>query len=81
MQPPRQQPAASKRPNAANHPPPRKLEVNDIRRVGGRVHWLVRLRDRDTTHVPRPAKLEARASRDAPRKIIRSAAPDVKASA
>jgi hypothetical protein len=30
--------------NAAHHAPPRKIELYDVLRVGGRVHALVRLR-------------------------------------
>jgi hypothetical protein len=31
-------------PNARHHPPPRAIEVDDKRRVGGRVHAVVRRR-------------------------------------
>jgi hypothetical protein len=40
------QAADFRRINAANHPPPRPTESDDIVRVGGRVHWLVRQRCR-----------------------------------
>src|SRR4051812_8979706 len=54
--------------NAANHPPPRPAKEFNSHRAGGRVHWLVRVRDWDimpgppptalgvTRHPPRPAK-------------------------
>jgi len=42
----------AERHNAANHPPPRPTESDDIVRVGGRVHWLVRVRVRDSAHLP-----------------------------
>jgi hypothetical protein len=46
--------------NAANHPPPDPAKVDNILRVGGRVHWLVRVRAEVMTHLPPPAILEAR---------------------
>ena len=42
----------AERHNAANHPPPRPTESDDVIRVGGRVHWLVRARVRDSAHLP-----------------------------
>src|ERR1044072_444000 len=59
--------------NAANPPPPGHTIEDEIPRVGGRVHWLVRGRDRDmttppTTHLTRSPRLPRRHAENNPKR-------------
>ena len=64
---------AKERPNAANHPPPSPVEVNDKARVGGRVHWLVR--GRHTAEATRSAQPTPSASTPATMELNHARSP------
>jgi hypothetical protein len=49
-------------PNAAHHAPARNLRVLNSHRVGGRVHWLVRVHDWGSAQLPRTRRTRSDAS-------------------